>query len=39
MEQVFGRPVAEVAAAWEDELWPFLLGLAEEARSLLGAVR
>jgi hypothetical protein len=36
-EQLFGRSVSEVVAAWDDELWPYLLGLAEEARRLLRA--
>jgi hypothetical protein len=36
-DQVFRRPRGEVVDAWADELWPFLLGLAEEARGLLHA--
>jgi hypothetical protein len=34
MEELFGRPLEEVAAAWA-ELWPFQFELAEEARALL----
>jgi hypothetical protein len=36
-EGVFGRPFAEVVAAWA-ELWPFQVGLAEEARELRSTV-
>jgi hypothetical protein len=34
MEELFGRSLEEVAAAWA-ELWPFQFELAEEARALL----
>ena len=37
VEDLFGRPLAEVVAGWA-ELWPFQLELAEEARALLPAV-
>jgi hypothetical protein len=36
-EDRFGRPLAEVVAAWA-ELWPLQLGLAEDARALLRAI-
>jgi hypothetical protein len=36
-EGIFGRPLAEVVAAWV-ELWPFQAGLAAEARALLPIV-
>ena len=37
VEDLFGRPLEEVVAAWA-ELWPLQFGLAEEARALLPAV-
>jgi hypothetical protein len=37
IEDLFGRPFAEVVAGWA-ELWPYQLGLAAEARALLRAV-
>jgi hypothetical protein len=32
---VFGRPIGELVDAWATELWPFLLGQAEETKGLL----
>lgn len=34
VEQLFRRPVDEVVRAWADELWPFYIGLVEDARKL-----
>ncbi len=34
VEQLFGRPVDVVVKAWADELWPFYVGLVQEAREL-----
>jgi len=36
-EEIFGRPLAVAVAAWA-KVWPFQLGLAEEARALLSVV-
>jgi hypothetical protein len=37
VEDVFGRPLEEVAACWA-ELWPFQFEIAEEARALILAI-
>jgi hypothetical protein len=37
VEDIFGRPLGETVAAWA-AIWPFQVGLAEEARALLPVV-